>query len=101
VNKRSLSLVTGTRQGTVLNYLLAPLYSVGLIHATKNRLITCLSVTLGVAGLVAIVEGLNPIWRCMMDAGVVVDRTWGSLSILVMHFLSFPFDPLFIPSVDA
>lgn len=86
VNKRNLNLVIGTRQGTVLNYLLAPLYSVGLIHSTKNRLITSPSVTLGVAGLVAIVKGLNPIWRCIMDAGVVVDLTWGSLSILVIFF---------------
>jgi len=84
VVKRSLSLVIGSRQGTVLNYILAPLYSMGLIHATKKRMIISWSVTLGVAGIVVLVKRLNPIARCIIDAGVVVGLTWGSLSIVAI-----------------
>ena len=88
VVKRSLSLVIGTRQGTVLNYLLAPLYSMGLIHATKKRMIVSWAVTTGVATIVVVVKKLNPIARCIVDAGVVVGLTWGSLSILAILFES-------------
>lgn len=99
VVKRSFSLNIGTPQGSVLNFLLAPLYSMGLIHATKKRLITSWSVTMGVAALVAMVKRLPGVWRCIMDAGVVVGLSYGSLSILFLYLQSWvQGEP---PSVDA
>jgi hypothetical protein len=89
VVKRSSTLVVGTRQGNnPLNYLLAPLYSMGLIHATKKRLVISWSVSMGVAMIVALVKRLPPISRCILDAGVVVGLTWGSLSILFYYIKS-------------
>lgn len=86
VVKRSMTLVPGTKQGNnPLNYLLAPLYSMGLINATKKRLIVSWSVSLGVGMIVALVKRLPPISRCILDAGVVVGLTWGSLSILLFY----------------
>ncbi|CAJ1928794.1 unnamed protein product [Cylindrotheca closterium] len=86
VVKRSATLVPGTKQGNnPLNYLLAPLYSMGLINATKKRLIVSWSVSMGVAMIVALVKRLPPISRCIMDAGVVVGLTWGSLSIQLFY----------------
>ncbi|KAG7339761.1 hypothetical protein IV203_025441 [Nitzschia inconspicua] len=87
VVKRSFTLVIGTPQGNnPLNYLLAPLYSMGLFAATRKRLITSWSVTLGVAAIVAAVKRLPLVPRCIVDAGVIVGLTLGSMSI-VYHFV--------------
>ena len=63
--------------------LLAPAYSMGLFHATKKRMIVSWSVSFGVAAIVAAVKRLPYPWRNIVDAGVVVGLTWGSLSILI------------------
>ena len=97
--KRSFTLVIGTKQGSVLNYLVAPLYSLGLIHVTRRRLITSWAVSLGVATLVAMVKRLPGVWRCILDAGVVVGLSYGSLSILVFFFQAWRTGPA--PKVDA
>eukprot|EP00562_Extubocellulus_spinifer_P001614 CAMPEP_0178483268 /NCGR_PEP_ID=MMETSP0696-20121128/7147_1 /TAXON_ID=265572 /ORGANISM="Extubocellulus spinifer, Strain CCMP396" /LENGTH=238 /DNA_ID=CAMNT_0020110781 /DNA_START=221 /DNA_END=937 /DNA_ORIENTATION=+ len=68
--------------------LLAPLYSMGLFHATKKRVIVSWSVSLGVAALVAGVKRMPYPWRNIVDAGVVVGLTWGMLSILVGYVLA-------------
>jgi hypothetical protein len=99
VVKRSFTLVIGTKQGSVLNYLLAPLSSMGLIHATRKRLITSWVVSLGVATLVAIVKHLPSVWRCILDAGVVVGLSYGSLSILFLFLQAWKQGQA--PKVDA
>lgn len=71
----------------------------GLIHATRKRMITSWAVTLGVAGIVAAVKRLPPVGRCIVDAGVVVGLTWGSISILVNFFQAIRTGTP--PSVDA
>jgi hypothetical protein len=87
VVKRSFTLVIGTPQGNnPLNYILAPLYSMGLFAATRKRLITSWSVTLGVAAIVAAVKRLPLVSRCIVDAGVIAGLTLGSLSIFY-HFV--------------
>jgi hypothetical protein len=100
VVKRSFTLIIGTSPGNnPLNYLLAPLYSMGLINATKKRMITSWCVTLGVAAIVAAVKKLPPVWRCIMDAGVVVGLSWGTLSILYFYVKSMITGKT--PDVDA
>ena len=100
VVKRSFTLVIGTPQGNnVLNYFLAPLYSMGLWGATKKRRIVSWSVSLGVAMIVAIVKKLPPIPRCILDAGVVVGLTIGSASILY-HFVKSVLTGK-LPDIDA
>ena len=68
--------------------LLAPLYSMGMFHATKKRVIVSWSVTLGVAALVAGVKRMPYPWRNVVDAGVVVGLSWGMLSILVCYVMA-------------
>jgi len=66
--------------------LLGPLYSMGLFHATSKRMIVSWSVSTGVALVVAAVKRLPYPWRNIVDAGVVVGLTWGSLSISIGYF---------------
>ena len=83
VVKRSLTLKPG--QSGIHHILFAPLYSMGLFHATKKRKIVSWSVTIGVAAIVAAVKRLPYPWRNIVDAGVVAGLTWGSLSIIVIY----------------
>jgi len=83
VASRSRTLVPGT--SSFVHILLAPLYSMGLFHATRKRMIVSWSVTLGVAGIVAAVKRLPYPWRNIVDAGVVVGLTWGTLSIMLSY----------------
>jgi len=72
-------------QGTPIHHtILGPFYSMGLFHATKKRKIISWSVSLGVGLIVAAVKRLPYPWRNIIDAGVVVGLSWGSLSILTI-----------------
>lgn len=100
VVKRSSTLLIGTPQGNnPLHYLLAPIYSMGLVHATKKRLITSWAVTLGLAIIVALVKRLPLVSRIILDAGVVVGLSLGSLSILYFFVKSLVTGQA--PAVDA
>ena len=68
--------------------LLAPMYSMGLFHATKKRMIVSWSVTIGVATIVAAVKRMPYPWRNIVDAGVVVGLSWGTISILGGYIIS-------------
>ena len=89
VVKRSFTLVVGIPQGTIINYIFAPFYSMGLLHATKKRKITSWSITLGVTLLVGIVKRLNEPWRNIIDAGVVCGLSYGMISILLIYIKSW------------
>jgi hypothetical protein len=89
VVKRSFTLIPGKNGTAWYHFILAPLYSMGLMHATKKRQIVSWSVTIGVALIVAAVKRLPYPWRNIVDAGVVVGLTWGSLSILFSYIKSW------------
>lgn len=63
--------------------LLAPVVAMGLLHATRKRLIVSWAITLGVVGLVVLVRKLDQPWRGVVDAGVVIGLSWGIVAILV------------------
>jgi hypothetical protein len=65
----------------------------------RKRLITSWAVSLGVATLVAMVKRLPGVWRCILDAGVVVGLSYGSLSILYLFFQAWRTGQA--PKVDA
>jgi hypothetical protein len=69
-----------------LHVLLAPPYAMGLVHATKRRLIVSWSLTIGIVGLVILVRLLPQPWRGIVDAGVVTGLVWGIVA-LIGHFL--------------
>ena len=70
---------------------LAPLYCMGLFHATRRRLLISWSITVGVVGIVILVRSMAQPWRGIIDAGVVVGLTWGLVSLLV--FAAHAFGP--------
>jgi len=61
---------------------LAPLYCIGLVHATRKRLVVSWCVTIGIVGLVLLVRLLDQPWRGIIDAGVVLGLMVGVLSIV-------------------
>ena len=73
---------TLTSKSPIHHLLFAPFYAMGLFHATKKRKIVSWSVSTGVAVIVAAVKKLPYPWRNIVDAGVIVGLTWGSMSIL-------------------
>src|SRR5262245_2697680 len=72
-----------TRHPRALFAALAPLYCMGLIHATRRRLVTSWCVLLGIVGLVIAVRQLHQPWRGIVDAGVVIGLAWGVVAIAV------------------
>lgn len=73
---------------TIHHVLLAPFYSMGLFHATRKRMLVSWSVSIGVGAIVAAVKRLPYPWRNVVDAGVVVGLTWGTVSILGGYIIS-------------
>jgi len=58
--------------------LLAPLYAMGFIYASKKRLIISYGILAIVAVFIMIAINLPQPWRPIMDAGVVVGLFWGA-----------------------
>ena len=67
----------------------APLFCMGLFHATRRRKIVAWSITLGVTGLVVLVRQLPQPWRGIIDAGVVIGLGFGVISIVYYTVLAF------------
>ena len=65
-----------------LHVALAPLYCMGMIYATKKRLIVSWVLALGIVAIVIFVRQLAQPWRGIIDAGVVIGLGIGVLSIL-------------------
>jgi hypothetical protein len=66
---------------SILNWLLGGFFSMGLFGATKKRMIISWSVTAGVFALVKLVKLLPYPWRSIVDGGVVIGLSYGTLSI--------------------
>jgi len=67
--------------GRPLLVILAPLFCMGLFHATRRRLIIAWSVLIGVIVLIVAVRQFDQPWRGIIDGGVVVGLTWGVIAI--------------------
>lgn len=60
-----------------LRAILAPLFCMGLFHATRRVLVVSWSIVIGVVILILAIRQLDQPWRGIIDAGVVVGLTWG------------------------
>ncbi len=61
--------------------LLAPLTCMGVIYASRSRLVVAWSVIVAVVGIVSVVRLFPQPWRGLVDAGVVVGLGWGLLAM--------------------
>lgn len=91
---RSLHLA---RHPKPLLVILGPLHAMGLIHATRRRLLGSWLLLLGIIGLILLVSMLAQPWRGAVDAGVVVGLSWGAIATLVMLVRALRGSP---PDVD-
>ncbi len=67
-----------------LRLLLAPAFCMGFFHGTRKRILTSWILTGVIVVLVLGVRLLDQPWRGLVDLGVVVGLTWGTISILVL-----------------
>lgn len=69
---------------SVINYILAGPYCMGLFGASRKRMIVSWSITAGVFALILAVKHLPYPYRSIVDGGVLVGLTYGTLSILLL-----------------
>ena len=88
-----------------LHVLLAPLYCMTLLHATRRRLVASWILVAGIVGIILLVRAMPPIYRAIIDAGVVVALTWGTAATLVLYVRALlgtaPAIPLDLPEEAA
>jgi hypothetical protein len=72
------------RHPRLLHVLLAPMFCMALFHAPRRRLYTSWGVLIGIIIVVAVMRMLSQPWRGIIDVGVVVGLSWGSVSIVVL-----------------
>jgi len=70
--------------------LLAPLFCMGFVHATRRRRVATIGLTLMIVCFIAIARQLPQPWRGILDAGVVVGLSIGVASIL--YFMAVAWD---------
>ena len=90
------------RTGRPLFVVLAPLYCMGLIHATRRRRLTSWSIVLTIVVAVGLVRRLPPPWRGVVDGGVVAGLGYGTLALALAFRRALrgavPSCPLDLPS---
>lgn len=72
-----------------LRVALAPLFCMSFFHATRRGLVTAWTVTLLVLLAVIAVRQLPQPWRGIVDGGVVIGLTWGTIAIAANVLLVF------------
>ena len=75
----------------------APLFVMGLMGATRKRLLVSRILIAGIVVLIVIVRLLPQPWRGIVDAGVVLGLTWGTAALLWFSFAALLGRP---PSID-
>ncbi|MBC8077550.1 MAG: hypothetical protein H7Y32_15860 [Chloroflexales bacterium] len=65
-----------------LHVVLAPFFCMGLLHATRRRLIVSWAFVVLITLVVVLVRRLAQPWRGIIDGGVVVGLGWGLVALL-------------------
>lgn len=92
------ALTLSHSRSSSIHRALAPFYAMGLVHASRGRLITSWTVTLLVSLVVVLIRHLKYPQRSIIGAGVVTGLTWGAISIVVLYVRAFA--GLGAPGVD-
>jgi len=80
-----------------LHVALAPLYCMAMIHAPRRRLIASWVLVAGIVGIILFVRTLPPIYRAIVDAGVVCALTWGTGVMVVLFARGLRGAPMPVP----
>ena len=72
-----------SRNPTLVNTILAPLFVGGFYGATRRRLISRYILLLGIVALVVLIRSAPQPWRGIVDAGVVVGLGWGAVAVVM------------------
>lgn len=72
-----------------LHAVFAPFFCMAFFHAPRGRKITSISLTAGIICLIILVRMLPPLWRGIVDIGVVIGLLWGVMSLLAYTFQAF------------
>ncbi len=75
---RALHLARNPRP---LHVLLAPLFCMGLIHASRRRLVASWVLLVAIVALVLLVRGVPQPYRGIIDLGVVFGLGWGLVAL--------------------
>ena len=73
----------------LLYAVLAPFHCMGLVQATRRRLVGSWLLVLMIVALVIAVQRLEQPWRGIVDAGVVAGLGWGFVSLLYFTYRAF------------
>ena len=76
-------------------WLLAPAVCMGLIYATRKRLVVSWVLLAAIVLLVVGVRRLPWEWRAIVDAGVVVGLGWGTTALIAFAIKGSSADPEF------
>jgi hypothetical protein len=85
------------RHARPVHAALAPLFCMGLIHASRRRVVASWTLVAAMAGLVGLVRQVPQPYRGFVDAGVVVGATWGALAVLVFAWRALRGRPPDVP----
>ena len=69
--------------------LLAPLFCMGFIYATRRRMLTSYGLTGTIVIFVLIVRQLPQPWHELVDLGVAAGLFWGVLALIVFTYQAF------------
>ncbi|MBT8147475.1 MAG: hypothetical protein KJN90_11525, partial [Gammaproteobacteria bacterium] len=89
------------KHATLGKAVLAPLFCMGFIHATRKRMILSISLTLMIIFFIVVVRMLPQPWRGIVDAGVVAGLMFGVTSIIYYLIQSFVKPELLTISPDV
>lgn len=71
-----------SRNPRALHALLAPFFCMGLLHASRRRLVTSWVLLVAIVGLVLVFRGVPQPYRGIVDAGVIVGLGWGLVALV-------------------
>ncbi len=76
--------MTVRSQPTLLRVVLAPFYAAGYFEGTRRERLGVWLGTVGILVLIVVVHRLDQPWRGILDAGVVVGLSWGTIATLAL-----------------
>ncbi|MEM8734054.1 MAG: hypothetical protein AAGG44_07525 [Planctomycetota bacterium] len=74
---------------TWLRFVLAPLFCIGFFHATRRKQVTIIILMLLIALIVIGFRQIPQPWRGVLDIGVIIGLTWGTIATLVFFVKLF------------